>query len=181
MKGSRTLLQIAFALLVVGAWFVTLRPASLGGSAGYVTIRGTSMEPTYVTGDLVITKKSATYAKGDIVAYRVPDGQFGEGIVVIHRIVGGSATDGFVILGDNNEFKDDWRPTPKDMVGKAWVHIPRLGMMLAFLHAPVPMAALASAVAVVLVVLPKKKETDERQPDADVVAMFGWPGSPSPS
>ena len=177
----RTLLSFGFVLLVAGGWFFVLRPVTLGGGAGYVTIRGTSMEPTYVTGDLVITRKAATYAKGDVVAYRVPDGQFGEGIVVIHRVIGGNATDGFVILGDNNEFKDDWRPRPKDMVGKAWVHIPRLGTMLAFLHAPVPMAALASAIAVVLVVFPKKKETEEELPNADLVAIFGWAGSPVPS
>ena len=159
--GPRTIVFAACLLVLAGAWFTMLRPQSLGGPSGYIMIRGSSMLPTYVTGDLVITHPAARYGVGDIVAYRVPRGDFGEGIVVIHRIIGGSAEEGFVIQGDNNPFKDDWYPKPTDIVGKAWVRLPRVGLVLGFLHAPVPLACLAAATVIVLVLFPKKKERSE--------------------
>jgi signal peptidase I len=153
---------LVFAVVLAGGWYLGLRPESLGGGTGYVTIRGTSMLPVYETGDLVLTRKQPSYSKGDIVAYRVPDGDLGEGIVVIHRIVGGNASDGFELLGDNNPEKDDWYPTDADVVGKAWVHVPKVGIVLSYLHSPAPLASLAAAVAVVFVAFPKRKSDDAK-------------------
>jgi|SRR5581483_3013794 len=146
----------AALLVAAAAWFVVLRPASIGGPAGYVAIRGVSMLPTYRFGDLVMTHKQASYGKGDIVAYKVPKGQFGGGIVVIHRITGGNGTTGFVLRGDNNNFDDDWRPRQQDVVGKAWLHVPAVGLVLSFLHAPVPMASLAAGIGIALFLVPPK-------------------------
>jgi signal peptidase I len=149
---------VILPLLLLGVWFVLLRPSNLGGSVRYVMIRGTSMVPTYKGGDLVVTTKVSTYAKGDVVAYRVPDGEFGEGIIIIHRIIGGSAAKGFVTQGDGNRFTDDWRPKPTDIVGRPWVHIPRAGLVLGFLHAPLPLASLAAAIVLVFMLFPGKEE-----------------------
>jgi signal peptidase len=154
-------------LLAVAAlcatWAVILRPDSLGGPAGYVMVRGVSMRPTYHTGDLVITRQERTYRKGDVVAYRVPEGQVGEGIIVIHRIVGGSARNGYVVKGDNNPAPDDWHPHPQDVKGKAWLVVPRAGDALAWLHAPVPLASIAAGIAVAVVLVPVR----DRQPSQD--------------
>jgi signal peptidase len=159
----QTIAWLVGVLLVISAWAFTLRPASLGGPAGYVMVRGVSMLPTYIGGDLIVTHKHPNYAKGDIIAYKVPKGDFGAGIVVIHRVIGGDATHGFITQGDNNGFPDDWRPTPKDIVGKAWVRLPKLGIVLAFLHAPLPLASLAVAIVIVFVLFPddKKDEADD--------------------
>jgi signal peptidase I len=162
---------IVLSLTVVAAWFVTLRPASLGGPAGYVMVRGVSMLPTYKGGDLVITHKASSYAKGDIVAFKVPKGDFGEGVVVIHRIVDGSAEDGFILQGDNNGWRDDWRAKPKDIVGKSWVHAPKIGLVLGFLHAPVPLASLAVALVAVFVLVPKRREEEDEEEAFGPVAL----------
>jgi signal peptidase I len=163
----KNLVWIVAMIAIAGGWFVAFRPTSMGGQASYVMIRGTSMLPTYVGGDLVIARKAATYGKGDIVAYHVPSGDAGEGIVVIHRIIGGSATEGFMLQGDNNDWRDEWNPKPDDIVGKAQVRIPKLGLVFGFLHAPVPMAALAASLAFVFVLFPKKKQA-VAEPDVEV-------------
>ena len=44
---------------------------------------------------------------------------------MIHRIIGGSAEEGFLMQGDNNDFIDPWELTPDEIVGKAVFIIPR--------------------------------------------------------
>jgi signal peptidase len=150
------------AIVVLGlAWSVSLRPQSLGGPAGYVMVRGVSMNPTYHTGDLVVTHPRATYGKGDIVAYRVPRGNVGEGIIVIHRIIGGDAQTGYVIQGDNNPDPDPWKPKHDDIVGRAWLVGPHVGSVLAFLHAPLPLASLVTGIVVAYYVV---REEDNSSP-----------------
>ena len=154
----KRLTWIAVSLVLASAWAFTLRPTSLRGPAGYVMVRGVSMLPTYVGGDLIVTHKAKSYSKGDIVAYKVPKGDFGAGILVIHRIIGGNAKDGFIIKGDNNNFRDDWQPKPKDILGKAWLRLPHMGVILAFLHSPLPMASLGAAFVIVFVLFPEDKK-----------------------
>ena len=154
----RSGLVLAAGLVALGAaWTVTLRPQSLGGPASYVMVRGMSMLPTYHHGDLVILRRANSYSKGDVVGYRIPRGQIGQGLVVIHRIVGGSAPRGFVMRGDNNAAPDDWHPTPRDIVGKPWVRVPRVGVALAFLHAPLPLAGLGSGMVAALLLVPRER------------------------
>lgn len=82
---------------------------------------------------------------GDAVAYRVPAGEVGAGTIVIHRIVGGDAVDGFVTKGDNNPYLDDWHPLSDDVLGRAWIHLPALGRVMVWLSRPPGTAALAAA------------------------------------
>jgi signal peptidase len=143
------------AVALCAAWAFTLRPQSLGGPAGYVMVRGISMQPTYHTSDLVITRPRSSYAKGDIVAYRVPKGDVGAGMVVIHRIIGGSGRTGYVLQGDNNPAPDDWRPKSGDIVGKTWILGPQAGKLLLLLHAPIALASVAAGVAIAIVAVPE--------------------------
>jgi signal peptidase I len=147
--GNLVFLLIVFAGALL--WATELRPQRLGGTTDYVMVQGVSMLPTYHTGDLVLVRPSLDYGVGDIVAYRVPAGDVGAGLTVIHRIVGGSATRGFVTKGDHNDAVDDWRPRSSDIEGIPWLVVPGGGGTLAFLHAPVPLGALAAAMAVMIV------------------------------
>ena len=149
----RLISGISTALLIglLVAWVVFLRPVGLGGETSMVVIRGDSMEPRIRTGDLLIVRSAASYQVGDVVAYRVADGDIGAGHVVVHRIVGGDPISGFTLLGDNNDGTDPWRPTASDVVGRAWLHIPKLGLLLAWLAQPAAAAAMAAGIVVAIV------------------------------
>ena len=138
-------------LALIGAWALTLRPLSLGGSAEYVVIHGNSMFPLYHDGDLIISHSHPGYAVGDVVAYHVPDGQLGHGLTVIHRIVGGNDATGYVLKGDNNPVTDPWHPHASDVVGATWVHIPRLGKLFVAIHRPIVPGLFFGALALIFV------------------------------
>lgn len=133
---------LAFGFLV--AWWLTLAPTSLGGLATYVVIRGDSMLPSLEGGDLVIVRSAGRYSVGDVVAYRVPAGELGEGQIVIHRIAGADAS-AFVVQGDNNPAPDPWQVRPPDIAGTAWLRIPAVGRVLATLHQPAVAGSFAAA------------------------------------
>lgn len=157
----RNLLALV-SLLLVGAWFALLAPRSIGGPAGYILVSGHSMEPTMHTGDFVVTRKQDSYAVGDVVAYKVPDGDPAAGRQVIHRIVGGSAEQGYDLLGDNNDKVDPWHPGADDIVGKRYVLVPGFGGVVAGLRSPVGLAGIAGALTAWAVLgTVKKKRADD--------------------
>lgn len=135
---------IALVILACVFWALVLRPETLGGPAGYVLVSGTSMEPGYHTGDLVLVLKRDRYKVGDVIAYRVPESDPMAGAQVIHRIVGGDEKRGFVVQGDNRSSADVWRPTNEDVVGSELVRIPQAILVLQFLRSPVLLGLLAA-------------------------------------
>ena len=148
---GRRVLKSGAAAAVLALWIVLLRPQALGGGATYIVVRGSSMQPTYQTGDLVIVESASAYTVGDIVAYRVPSGEIGEGHLIVHRIAGGDATSGFVVRGDNNDAPDPWSPRIGDIAGRAWFVVPGLGSLIAFVHQPIIAGGLAAGIMVSLI------------------------------
>lgn len=160
--------RVASGLLLVavlGGWALVLRPQALGGPAGYVLVSGTSMEPRYHTGDLVLVMRQSQYRAGDVIAYRVPRGNVAAGAQVIHRIIGGDGTRGFVVQGDNRSAPDVWRPTNEDVVGAKKLRIPDAVLVLQFLRSPVMLGLLAACFVFVRVL---SRGTDE---DAEIVEL----------
>lgn len=148
----RSLIGLLAAAGILVAWVVLLRPASLGGQATWIVVRGSSMLPTYRTGDLVIVRAGSDYRVGDVVAYRVPAGEIGAGHVVIHRLTAGDPTAGFVVQGDNNGAPDPWRPRASDVVGRAWITVPGGGRLFSWIHQPAVIGGLAAALVVMVIV-----------------------------
>jgi signal peptidase I len=166
LRRVRKLSSLGIGVAVLATWWLLLRPLALGGPTTYVVIRGDSMQPGYTTGDLVVMHAADTYKVGDIVGYRVPAGELGEGLLVVHRIVGGDAATGFVLQGDNNPAPDPWLPTPDLIDGTTWIAVPGLGRLVAFLHQPAALAALA----VSLLVGWQVGRSPVRRPERRVVA-----------
>jgi signal peptidase I len=165
---KRTWSILSMLLVIAGCvfWAMFLRPQSLGGSAGYVLVSGHSMNPLYHTGDMILVRRHSSYKIGDIVAYKVPKGDAMAGAQVIHRIIGGNATHGFVVQGDNRTAPDVWRPKQGDIVGSATLQIPQAVVVLQYLRSPVLLGLLAASfVFVFFLTSGKNEEKDETEDD----------------
>jgi signal peptidase len=108
----------AVLVLLLAAWYALLAPTSIGGGTAYVEVSGHSMDGTYQTGDLVVTRRQDSYSVGDVITFRASGGQ------VIHRIIEGNEEQGYRTQGDNNPDADPWRPKNEDVVGRAWIRLP---------------------------------------------------------
>lgn len=144
---------VTAALVGVLVWFGW--PSTLGGCTTLTIVSGHSMEPTYYTGDLVVSR-CGTPGEGDVVVYTPPGLDRGR---IIHRVVGGDAIDGWVIQGDNNDFLDPWRPHAADVLGIARLHVPGLGRVASILLDPWAWASLL-VVAAGILLWPSRPEPD---------------------
>jgi signal peptidase len=153
--------SIALVVLALVFWALFLCPQSLHGRAGYVLVSGRSMLPRYHTGDLVLVERKSSYHVGEVIAYRVPKGAPMAGAQVIHRSVGGDATHGFLVQGDNRTAPDVWRPKPSDVVGAKTLRIPNAVLVLQFLRSPVLLALLAACFVFVRMLGRKDEPTGE--------------------
>jgi signal peptidase len=156
--------SVALVIVLCVFWAMFLRPQSLGGPAGYVLVSGKSMLPLYHTGDLVLVRRKESYRVGDIIAYRVPQGDPMAGAQVIHRIIGGDAKRGFVVQGDNRSGADVWRPKPNDIVGAASLQIPHAVVLLQLLRSPLLLGLLAASFVFVFLLGSGKKEQSPEEP-----------------
>lgn len=124
---------IMFVCMVV-LWLL-FAPTNLGGQVSYVIVNGNSMEPDFHLGDLTILRKAARYQVGDVVTYRDAEMQ----AYVIHRIID-MEQGRFVLKGDNNSWIDSYHPTGEEILGKLWLHLPKLGNTFKWLRSPLHMA-----------------------------------------
>jgi len=129
-------------------------PQSLGSKVAYVRVDGHSMDPTFHLGDLAIVRRQSSYRVGDAVAYRIPKGEFGAGAMVIHRLIGGDGTTGFVTKGDNKDRPDEWHPKTSDIVGRVRYDVPGFGTRLATFTKPAYLGGLVAALTVVMMLIP---------------------------
>ncbi len=131
----------AFVIVVAVAWWY-FAPNELGGSTRYVVTGGVSMQPRFHTGDLAVVRPASDYKVGDIAAYWSTMLH----TVVLHRIhaIHGNS---YVFKGDNNDFLDPVNPTRAQLLGKLWLHLPRGGKWLEFIHSPAVAAVICALLA----------------------------------
>lgn len=169
------------SLALAGAFVLS---QALGGPVGYVIVSGRSMEPLLHTDDLALVVRQGSYHRGDVVAFRVPKGDPGAGSVVIHRIIGGSARDGYITQGDNRNGRDPWRPVPGDVVGEMAFHVPKIGGIPAFLASPLGLALAAGLFGFLLVARTGAKQEEggeESAPVQDVPPVRADTTPPAPT
>ena len=156
------------------AWFagavvlaVLLWPSSLGGCTTLTIVSGHSMEPTYYTGDLVVSRCGPVDV-GDVIVYSPPDVG---GARVIHRIVDGDEQ-GWIVQGDNNDFLDPWMPTQENILGSAVVHLPHVGKVASILLSPMTWISLM-IIALAIVVWPTRRDPDDADGADDAAGQGG--------
>lgn len=126
------LVFIKWALIVLltllGAYFLFSNVQFSGGLKSYVVQSG-SMEPSIMTGDVVIVQSKSSYTLNDVVTFN--DSITGR--VVTHRIIevkeGGNE---FETKGDANRTGDDALVAFGQIIGRVVLVIPKIGYMVAF-------------------------------------------------
>lgn len=157
---------------LVALWYITLAPTRIGGPLTPVLVRGTSMLPTYETGDLVVAYRARELRPGQVAVIRAPQGAY-----VIHRI---TAVDGdrVVTQGDNRDRPDPWPTTVDDVLGVARLSIPGLGRYVLAVADPLVLAALAGGIAATVVMWPtrpRRRVPDRTGPVTTIVVLMLLP------
>ena len=154
-----------FLVFIVIIWNL-FAPERVGGSANYIILGGSSMQPDFRKGDLVITRLQNHYTIGDLVAYFNTEGGFN----IFHRIIG-LEHDRFVLKGDSNSWVDSYQPTSEELWGRLWIHLPQMGKIVEWLRLPVVFALLSGSLVIILY---KGVTMDKQEKTAIEKKIFDW-------
>ncbi len=137
MRALKIIIQGAFisiVLLCIGVFFAPSLP--IIGHLEFKIVKSGSMEPTIMTGGVVMVRERSTYQVGEVVTYT----SNGSAIPTTHRIVGTeTAPDGatyFVTKGDANEERDVDLLVPSNIIGEVIFSVPYVGFVLDFARQP---------------------------------------------
>jgi signal peptidase len=120
------------------------------GSYRSFIIQSGSMEPTIMTGDVIVTVGDGRYTKNDVVTF-IDE----QNMKTTHRIIEvKNDSDGkeFVTKGDANRTQDRATITTEDIIGRVMLTIPKLGFVISFARTPKGIVILILAPAVLVII-----------------------------
>ncbi|HEX2783680.1 MAG TPA: signal peptidase I [Ilumatobacteraceae bacterium] len=127
----REILRILIAgAVVLCVWWIW--PTRFGGETTVVVVQGTSMQPTFASGDLIVAHRLDHYSPGEIVVFRVDVPGAGHRLVV-HRLLGIDPDGHITTRGDNRTSADGFDLTTNDIVGRAVLRVPKGALILRLL------------------------------------------------
>lgn len=143
-------LSFSFALVIFLVSWISSNHTPLPFQS--FVIQSGSMEPSIMTGDIILIKAEETYHVKDVVTFKDNSQR-----VVTHRIIettekskdGGSEE--FVTQGDANQSPDAHPITNSHILGKVQLVIPKLGFAVAFAQTKIGIATLIG-IPVVLII-----------------------------
>jgi signal peptidase I len=91
----------------------------------FLIVHGGSMSPSYQDGDLIIARRCRGIFQGDVVIFREPVNHF----LIVHRVIR-SDTNLLITKGDANGGPDPNLLNSKEIVGKVWFRIPKIGLII---------------------------------------------------
>lgn len=125
---------IIVLLLVSSLFLVPLLPIT--NNIQIKIVESGSMEPTILTGSLVIIKPATSYAVGDIITFTSVSAD----VPTTHRIVAIREASGqkfFMTKGDANEEADTNETALRSVIGKVALVVPYVGFVLDFARQPI--------------------------------------------
>lgn len=118
-------------VLVAGALLATMVP--IPGNIEVKIVKSGSMEPSIMTGSVVVIKPTETYGVGDVITFGKDTKRE---IPTTHRIVevitNANGTLSYRTKGDANEEADQSITSAKEVIGKVLVSVPNVGFVLDF-------------------------------------------------
>ena len=162
----RALVRAALTVggLVVIAW---VWPTRFGGDTTVLAVEGSSMQPTFASGDLVVARAQDSYAVGDIVVFAAPTTP-GHTANIVHRVIGIGADGRIVTQGDGRRTADSFDTTRQDIIGRVRWRVPQGANALHVLSRWWVLAFLTGCL--VTARLWPGSQADEVLPDSDGVA-----------
>ena len=168
---SRSVKLALLALMpVIGAlliWSILL--LALGAEHPVLVVKGHSMEPTLMPGDLIFVQEVEIEdvragQEGDIVAFYQPGS--GKTRIVVHRafekVVSGNGAILLRTKGDNVAVPDNWYVTEEELIGKVVFRIPFLGAVVEFIRSPVGICVVAFIYGLFIIEISMAGEEDKR-------------------
>jgi len=132
-KTGRTLNTVVkYVGYVFSAILITFSLVSTTGMVKARIVLTGSMSPTIDPGDIVLLAKPTQLVPhvGSIVAYTARRFDGAPVGIFTHRIIGGDASSGFIVKGDNNPTPDIQHPHIADISGVQFFTIPFLGKIM---------------------------------------------------
>jgi len=136
------------ALILAGA--IHFWPATLGGSTRLVVVQGSSMEPTFHLGDLIVVRDNHQPHVGDVIVFHIPKGEPAASMLVVHRVIALRPDGSYLTRGDNRTTTDDFHITAGDVVGTPILGIPHAGRAIGIASMPLAVALAAGLVTTLL-------------------------------
>ncbi len=134
MKLLKVLFELATwvviaVIAIMGLYILTSNFPMSFGFRSYLVQSG-SMEPTIMTGDIVVIQSQSEYRKNDVITFHDKENR-----VVTHRIANMETKDGTQMIttkGDANRSDDFDTIAPDQIIGKVTLTIPKLGFLVAY-------------------------------------------------
>jgi signal peptidase len=153
MKTIGKILYITFITIlvcIVGIFVAASLP--IPGNIEVKIVKSGSMEPSIMTGAIVVVKPSKSYVVGDVVTFGEDTKQQ---IPTTHRIISITEKEGktfFMTKGDANEEADATEVSKDEVIGKILFDVPYLGYVLDFARQPIGFALLIGVPAIVIII-----------------------------
>lgn len=159
MKILLKIAEITVFLVIIAILFIAASPIlpTKDIISSYVITSG-SMEPTIMTGSLVLTRgiDPSSIQKDDVITFTQPTDNEN---IVVHRVIEKTGGDvfSFQTKGDNNDAVDQWTVMPGHIKGNVAFSIPYIGYIISWLKTPLGFAIGMGIPALLLVALQIKK------------------------
>ena len=123
------------------AAFTLLTHAEQKNGIRVINLRTSSMSPKIPIASVVVTKPAQNYKVGDIITYQEKDAETGTVFsrTLTHRIIDIKKKDediSFITKGDANEHPDPYEVKAEDILGKVFLVLPVLGILLILVQKP---------------------------------------------